>query len=80
MVIRGALREALLRLSAAERRDLAEALCERLDDEPLDPAWKQAWSREVEDRLAEVVAGKVALFDADEVHAALRAELSHRGP
>lgn len=78
MAIRVALREELLTLSAVERRELAEALCESLDDEPLDPPWEQPWSREVERRLAEVVAGKVSLLDADEVHSDLRAELSRR--
>jgi hypothetical protein len=38
----------------------------------------EAWSREVEVRLAEVVAGNVALLDPDEVHAELRADLSRR--
>ncbi len=78
MAIRAALREELLALSTVERRELAEALCEDLDDESLDPAWEQAWSGEVDGRLAEVVAGKVALLDADEVHSELRAELSCR--
>ncbi len=75
MTIRAGLREELRTLSVSERRELAEELCEGLDDESLDPAWEQAWSQEVERRLADVNAGKVALIDAEEVHSSLRAEL-----
>lgn len=57
---------------------LAEELCESLDDEPLDPAWEQAWSQEIQERMADVTGGKVALVDTDDVHAELRAELARR--
>lgn len=75
MAIRAGLREELLTLSVAERRELAEELCESLEDEPGDAAWEEAWSVEIERRLAEVTAGSVKLVDADDVHAELRAEL-----
>ena len=78
MAIRPALREELLTLSANERRELAEELCESLDDEPLDPAWEQAWSREIQGRMADVADGKVSLVEAEAVHADVRAELGRR--
>lgn len=45
-----------------------------------DPEWERAWSCEIEERIADVVAGRVELVDADAVHAELRAELrdAHR--
>ena len=75
MAIRAALREELLTLTVAERRELAEELCESLEDELGDEEWEVAWGAEVARRLAEVEAGTVKLVDADEVHDELRAEL-----
>ena len=75
MAIRPELRQELLTLSAEEREALADELYESLDDGPRDPGWDQAWSQEVDGRVADIVAGRVALVDADEVHAELRAEL-----
>jgi len=57
---------------AHERGD---ELYESLIAELLDPAWERAWSREIEQRVEDIVAGRVELIDADEVHAELRAEL-----
>jgi|JI10StandDraft_1071094.scaffolds.fasta_scaffold27614_6 putative addiction module component (TIGR02574 family) len=77
MAIRVGLREELLTLSVTERRELAEELCASLEDELGERAWEEAWSSEVERRLAQVTSGAVTLVDADEVHADLRAELRH---
>ncbi|HWO24033.1 MAG TPA: addiction module protein [Kofleriaceae bacterium] len=71
MAIRPELRDEIL-----TRSDLADEIYESLVDEPLDPEWEQAWARELEQRVEDVVAGRVQLIDADEVHAELRAELS----
>lgn len=75
MAIRAGLREELLKLTAAERRDLAEALCDSLEDERGDAGWEDAWRAELEKRMADVTSGSVQLVDADEVHAGLRSEL-----
>lgn len=75
MAIRPGLHDEILTLSREERHELADAIYESLVDEPLDPEWEQAWSREIEQRVEDVVAGRVQLVDADEVHAELRDEL-----
>lgn len=75
MALRPELRDEILTLSREERHELADEIYESLVDEPLDPEWERAWSNEIEQRVADVVAGRVELVDADEVHAELRAEL-----
>jgi len=75
MAIRPELRDEILTLSSEERHDLADGIYESLLEEPLDPEWEQAWSREIEQRVEDIVAGRVELVDADVVHADLRAEL-----
>ena len=75
MAIRPELRDEILTLSSEERHDLADGIYESLLEEPLDPEWEQAWSREIEQRVEDIVAGRVELIDADVVHADLRAEL-----
>ena len=75
MAIRPELRQELLTLSAEEREELADELYESLDDGSRDPGWGQAWSQELDGRVADVVAGRVVLIDADEVHADLRSDL-----
>jgi len=75
MAIRPELRDEILTLSPEGRHALADEIYDSLVDEPLDPDWETAWSREIEPRVEDIVAGRVALVDADEVHAELRAEL-----
>jgi putative addiction module component (TIGR02574 family) len=75
MAIRPELRDEVLTLSREDRHDLADEIYESLVDEPLDPEWEQAWSRELEQRVEDIAAGRVELVDADAVHAELRAEL-----
>jgi putative addiction module component (TIGR02574 family) len=75
MAIRPELREEILTLSREERHELADEIYEGLADEPLDPAWEREWARELEQRVEDVVAGRVELVDADQVHAELQAEL-----
>ena len=74
MAIRPELRDEILTLSREDRRALADELYESLVDEPLDPEWEQAWGQEVEQRVEDIVAGRVDLIDADAVHAELRDE------
>jgi putative addiction module component (TIGR02574 family) len=75
MAIRQALRDELLNLSSEERQKLADELYESLVEGPRDPEWEEAWSKEIAQRVQEIVDGKADLIDADEVHAELRAEL-----
>jgi len=75
MSIRPELRSELLTLSPEERQELADELYESLVDESLDPEWERAWSEEIEKRMADVLADRVELIDADDVHAQLRGEL-----
>jgi putative addiction module component (TIGR02574 family) len=75
MEIRPEVRDEILALSPEDRHELADEIYESLVDEPLDPEWERAWSREIEQRIEDIVAGRVDLVDADEVHAVLRAEL-----
>jgi len=72
MAIRPELRHELLTLSQEDRHELADELYESLIAEPLDPEWERAWSREIEQRVEDIVAGRVELIDADDVHAELR--------
>ena len=75
MAIRPDLRDELLKLPPKERQELADALYESLDDEPVDPAWERAWSEEIAHRVQQVTDGAVSLIDADEMHRELRDEL-----
>lgn len=75
MAIRPEVFAEILAMSPEDRHALADEIYESLADEPLDPEWERAWSREIEQRVADIVAGRVDLIDADEVHAELRAEL-----
>jgi len=60
------LREKALELSELERAALAHDLLVSLDGPPDDDA-SEAWSAEIEHRIAEVDAGSVQLVDAEEV-------------
>ena len=75
MAIRPELHDEVLALSQEDRRALADELYESLVDEPLDPEWEQAWSREIAQRVEDIVAGRVDLIDADAVHTELRDEI-----
>ena len=79
MAIRPELRDEIQTLSREERHALADEIYESLMDEPLDPEWERAWSREIEQRVEDIVAGRVELVDAEAVHAELRAELRDSG-
>ena len=52
-----------------ERAALAHDLIASLDGEDADPAADALWATEIERRARDVADGKVALDDADEVHA-----------
>ncbi len=75
MAIRPELRHKLLTLSQEDGHELADELYESLIAEPLDSEWERASSREIEQRVEDIVAGRAELIDADEVHAELRAAL-----
>jgi putative addiction module component (TIGR02574 family) len=63
------LRSNVLSLPAEERAALAHDLIASLDTEDADPNADALWATEIERRAREVTDGKVALVDADEVHA-----------
>ena len=69
MSIKPELRRELLTLPSEERQELADELYESLVDVRLDPEWERAWSKEIEQCMADVVADRVELIDADDVHA-----------
>ena len=75
MAIRPELRAELLNLSSEERQELADDLYDSVASDALDPEWEAAWSSEIERRVQDILANRVALLDADDVHAELRAEL-----
>ena len=63
------LRANVLSLPTEERAALAHDLIASLDAEDPDPNADALWAAEIERRSREVTEGKVALVDADEVHA-----------
>jgi putative addiction module component (TIGR02574 family) len=63
------LRASVLGLPTEERAALAHDLIASLDAEDADPNAESLWAAEIERRAHEVADGKVALVDADEVHA-----------
>ena len=71
MAIRPELRDALLKLPADERQELADKLYESLDDEQVDPAWERAWSDEIARRVQEI-ADDAGFFGQDVRHGCLR--------
>ncbi len=74
MAISAELRRELLNLTAEERAELADELYESVAAAQ-DPAWEQAWSTEIQQRVSDVANGTVELADADDVHRELRDEL-----
>jgi putative addiction module component (TIGR02574 family) len=63
------IRSIALNLPTSERAELAHDLIASLDAEDADPHADALWATEIKRRAREVVDGKVALVDADEVHA-----------
>ncbi len=77
MPVSAELRRELLSLPAEEREKLADELYDSLDEEEaLDPQWETAWTKELQNRIADVEQGRVELIDGDEVHRRLRAKFS----
>jgi putative addiction module component (TIGR02574 family) len=72
------IRTSALNLPAQERAALAHDLIASLDAEPADPGAEALWASEIEHRAREVADGKVALIDADDVHAELTQRLRTR--
>ncbi len=63
------LRSSVLSLPTEERAALARDLIASLDAEAADLNADSLWATEIDHRAREVADGKVALVDADEVHA-----------
>jgi putative addiction module component (TIGR02574 family) len=77
MPVSAELRRELLSLPAEEREELADELYDSLDEEvALDPEWERAWTKELQNRIADVAQGRVELIDGDEVHRRLRDKYS----
>ena len=68
-------RSEALRLSEAERAELAYSLVQSLDGPP-DPDAQSAWDAEIVRRLAEVDAGTAELIDREEMRRRMRARMS----
>jgi len=68
-------RSEALRLSEAERAELAHSLVQSLDG-PADPDAQSAWDAEIVRRLAEVDAGTAELIDREEMRRRMRARMS----
>ena len=66
--------EAALKLPAPERARVAHELLHSLDD-GADADADAAWGREIERRARDVLDGKIALEDGDEVHARIAERL-----
>ncbi len=60
------------KLSVEERIELADLLY--ADSATPDPEWEATWVAEAERRLEAIERGEMALIDAEEVHARLRAK------
>jgi putative addiction module component (TIGR02574 family) len=65
-------------LPVTERAALAHDLIASLDAEDADPHADALWAAEIERRAREVADGKIALIDADEVHAEIARSLRER--
>jgi putative addiction module component (TIGR02574 family) len=68
-------RSEALRLSEAERADLARSLVSSLDG-PADADAESAWDAEILRRLAEIDAGTAKLIDREELRQRMRARMS----
>jgi len=63
------LRANVLSLPSEDRAALAHDLIASLDAEKVDPQVDALWATEIERRAQDVADGKVALVDANDVHA-----------
>ena len=64
MPVSAELRRELLRLPPEDREALADELYDSLDAEDArDPEWERAWSKEIQNRIADVEHGRVELID-----------------
>jgi len=72
------IRDSALNLPTTERAALAHDLIASLDAEDADPHADALWAAEIERRTREVADGKIALIDADEVHAEIARSLRER--
>jgi putative addiction module component (TIGR02574 family) len=72
------IRASALNLPVTERAALAHDLIASLDAEDADPHADALWAAEIERRAREVADGKIALIDADEVHAEIARSLRER--
>jgi putative addiction module component (TIGR02574 family) len=68
-------RSEALRLSEAERAELAHTLVESLDG-PADKDAESAWDAEILRRLAEIDAGTAELIDREEMRRRMQARMS----
>ena len=68
-------RSEALRLSEAERAELARSLVESLDG-PADPDAESVWDAEIVRRLAEIDAGTAKLIDREEMRRRMRAHMN----
>jgi putative addiction module component (TIGR02574 family) len=68
-------RSEALRLSEAERAELAHSLVESLDG-PADKDAQAAWDVEIARRLAEVDAGTAVVIDREEMRRRMRARMN----
>jgi putative addiction module component (TIGR02574 family) len=68
-------RSEALRLSEAERAELAHSLVESLDG-PADPNAESAWDAEIVRRLAEIDGGTAELIDREEMRRRMRARMN----
>ena len=68
-------RSEALRLTEAERADLAHSLVVSLDG-PADKDAEAAWDAEILRRLAEIESGTAELIDRDELRRRMRARMS----
>jgi putative addiction module component (TIGR02574 family) len=71
------LRAEVLRLSEAERAELAHELVKSLDA-PADADVADAWDKEILRRLAEIDAGTAKLIDRDELRRRMQARIGSR--
>jgi putative addiction module component (TIGR02574 family) len=82
MAALGTVLEQALQLSDDERGELIARLLgsfEPTDGDEVDgAAWGEAWSAEIERRLAEVRDGTAELVDGDEARARIRAAIARR--
>jgi putative addiction module component (TIGR02574 family) len=68
-------RSEALRLSEAERAELAHSLVSSLDG-PADAGAESAWDKEIQRRLGEIDAGTAELIDREELRLRMRARMS----